>query len=793
MNFKINRLIIDNFKVFKHVEIDINGSTLTILDGPNGFGKTSFYDAIELLFTGTIKRYNDLETKAIDKRNQVYGCPFVYDKAEDNESLSIKVEIEVNDEVIFIERYALISKLNNCKGLSSAKFNLRKLAGLDSEIYYEEISNESEFIERLLGDNYIRNFHLFHYLEQEENTSLLKDKGKGKQEKIAHLFDVGDIKDNITKIDTIKKAISKLKSKEKKSELDNLKTDLNKLKEKSSPSNEKIEYKRLITTSDQPWDKEEIHFDTDTYANWLSDDGIINQVIVFISNISEYTSLLHNRNIKRDLQPSPEAIQALLKYGYHLKHLTNYKEDIKKYDQSKSYLDDNLVNIIKSISEVKLNLPPILIGLLDKNFDLQNYNKDKDELRGLITKSNDITTSVLNLKNIRDSYLEAFNQYHDHAEKDEKCPTCGFEWESKQKLLDEIKIQTELFNTLASDTDKALTSKLEVFDETYIRIIKSSLNQYIEDNNNNIEYKRALVNLEQEQLDYLELYLNKFTKRSIDISPFLCKTLDLGEDLKTIEFNNEITKLYKPTNKEKIFDYYENVYQSVFSGEINNIKHITKEDVEYKKKYIQQQLSQSIVLSINAKEIEYLEKHKKFENAKFIESKLVILLKIYRDSMSNYLRTISKDIEILFHIYSGRLLQSYQQGLGIFIENTGNSISFREKPNTEHDVIFSMSSGQLSALVISFTLALNKRYAKNNLLLIDDPVQTLDEINVSGFVDLLRNEFNDRKIFISTHEDNMSSYIRYKFKKMNLDTNRVNFRRKMLNPILIEQELNTDF
>ena len=35
------------------------------------------------------------------------------------------------------------------------------------------------------------------------------------------------------------------------------------------------------------------------------------------------------------------------------------------------------------------------------------------------------------------------------------------------------------------------------------------------------------------------------------------------------------------------------------------------------------------------------------------------------------------------------------------------------------------------------------------VLLIDDPVQTMDEINMASFVELLRNEFKDKQIFIN--------------------------------------------
>ncbi|MNY31931.1 hypothetical protein D3C86_1661170 [compost metagenome] len=121
-------------------------------------------------------------------------------------------------------------------------------------------------------------------------------------------------------------------------------------------------------------------------------------------------------------------------------------------------------------------------------------------------------------------------------------------------------------------------------------------------------------------------------------------------------------------------------------------------------------------------------------------------------------------------------MQCFQGGIGLFIFSEKEGIRFQSNPNKTYDAIFSMSSGQLSALIISFTLALHKKYATNNLILIDDPVQTMDELNLYGFIDLLRNEFYDNQIIMSTHEDMMSAFMRYKFKNYNLSEKRVNLK-----------------
>ena len=65
-----------------------------------------------------------------------------------------------------------------------------------------------------------------------------------------------------------------------------------------------------------------------------------------------------------------------------------------------------------------------------------------------------------------------------------------------------------------------------------------------------------------------------------------------------------------------------------------------------------------------------------------------------------------------------------------------------------------MSSGQLSAILLAFSLALHKIFvnAGLNIMLIDDPVQCMDDLNIVSFVELIRTEFPNIQLLISTHE-----------------------------------------
>lgn len=73
-------------------------------------------------------------------------------------------------------------------------------------------------------------------------------------------------------------------------------------------------------------------------------------------------------------------------------------------------------------------------------------------------------------------------------------------------------------------------------------------------------------------------------------------------------------------------------------------------------------------------------------------------------------------------------------------------------------------------IALAFSLALNKIYAGDTFqtILIDDPIQCMDDINMISFVELLRREFSQSQIILSTHEDTFSKYICYKFQKYGL-------------------------
>ena len=77
-----------------------------------------------------------------------------------------------------------------------------------------------------------------------------------------------------------------------------------------------------------------------------------------------------------------------------------------------------------------------------------------------------------------------------------------------------------------------------------------------------------------------------------------------------------------------------------------------------------------------------------------------------------------------------------------------------------------MSSSQVNVVALSIFMALNLGIPSVPLktLMLDDPLQSLDDINLLGLVDLIRQARGRRQIFLSTHEQRLAKLLRRKLR-----------------------------
>ena len=92
----INKIFLDNYKLFENFTLDLKNG-LNIFDGPNGYGKTSLFDAIEFLITGDIKRVTTCEV--LDGKCKYQKVFFAKDYKKD---VIIKAEFCKNDKIFVL-------------------------------------------------------------------------------------------------------------------------------------------------------------------------------------------------------------------------------------------------------------------------------------------------------------------------------------------------------------------------------------------------------------------------------------------------------------------------------------------------------------------------------------------------------------------------------------------------------------------------------------------------------------------------------------------------------------------
>jgi wobble nucleotide-excising tRNase len=83
-----------------------------------------------------------------------------------------------------------------------------------------------------------------------------------------------------------------------------------------------------------------------------------------------------------------------------------------------------------------------------------------------------------------------------------------------------------------------------------------------------------------------------------------------------------------------------------------------------------------------------------------------------------------------------------------------------------YDALPILSSSQLNSFAVSLFLALNLGLPSLglNVVMLDDPLQSLDSINLLGLVDVLRRFSEHRQLIVSTHEARLLGLLQRKLR-----------------------------
>ncbi len=775
MKYRLNKIQLSNYKVFDNQVIQLNGG-MNIFSGPNGYGKTSFFDAIEFLITGNMRRIK--ENDAIDGKKS-YRTNFL--ARNPSKDVFIKGEFiapgpsgEETFTIVKRVHQGRASKSNNPKSLKDITTTYI-LNSFDDPIekgmaYEEHPANE---LSKLLGDNSQSRYQTIYYIEQEDRLNFFKFNEKARVDNLEFLF---GIKDELDRAKEINDAISKLK-KIVKTITNHCKMLSEQLSPEDAGSNTIVEdYFRLLSI-EKKWDEKDIVINTTEER-----DAIIQELMsirVFQENLTSFFADDKNQKISQLLE-SEEKLKSYI-----------YKELI---NSNKEIYDAWITSFLFWSAQQKL--------ITEQQYDkldfqtLGNYIESSEEIALLkqITElektSSNAQNSLIELIRLRDELQVAYRKAI--TEELNACPYCGQPWES-EKILD----------SMFENRKGELSSKMQSSGKELL-LHKEKLKQRIE-----ISYLPVIIShldtaKENEIFTYYSENHKQIEKEAIPVTAQL-KELGINCIVVSVDAERPIAKnveaLIEVLNKaqEKVSDTYYSSNEKFNFSQVFTSFYLNKEDTK-----------NTTIKSIN-KKIEYIkyrfianqqDKREKLTALKNLESfltekldgQLSIYQKYYDESIAEYREQIIAAIEIPFFIFSSRVLQSYPEGRDIYrhgvILQTNktsklsvgiDSIRF-VAPGKDHDILYTMSSGQLSGVLLSFTLALYKTFsdAKLNALFIDDPVQSMDELNIISFIELLKSEFSDVQLIVSTHEDSFSNFAHYKYLKARIPSQIIRLNEQIL-------------
>lgn len=768
----INKIFLDNYKLFENFTLDFKNG-LNIFDGPNGYGKTSLFDAIEFLITGDIKRVTTCEV--LDGKYKYQKVFFAKDYKKD---VIIKAEFCKNDET-----FVLVKKVEGHEECNSSTDNNPKklkeitktyfICNFDDVEYSDENLVPLDELEgmqtELFGETSQTLYTLLYYIQQEDRLDYFKNNEAGRMGSINSLFQITDENQKLESIKSAKKKLGDLvKYLEKQiAELqESLCDDL------ENESGAQVKYKKLFK-KDVVWDIEEPTISSKKSLEHTLHilDGV--KEIVFNQEYlrhdmknSRYNTLLNNAMLETQLKA-----YIIMRY---------IRDDIEKYIESKK----KLTFLRKEREKVKaldyINLEYQQMGkYVDKVDVCEQLLQKVSEYRQIEKNVQETQHSINELIRIREQLIRASEE--GNIFEDGKCPYCGYNWQEKELLSNNIEKTTNDVNSLLGTAGKQMKEIVDVISETFLQNVWVDAERLISDLERNVLLS-AFLEFDENDIVEKYKYIDKFLKDNL--------------------FEVSLADEFSVSNMEKYIQQIQNVIKNAMCV-------LPEEYYQKKSEYQLDSLLKEYFLSIEEvaelKEVDIIqkaeflkyrfilqerEKSKKIENLRRkkacieseISKKLNQYMKDWKASIDKYQGNIISQIEIPFYIYSARILQSYQGGQGILIRDKDgkeelNSIRFTT-PNEEHDILYTMSSGQLSGILLAFSLALHKIFVNSglNMMLIDDPVQCMDDLNIVSFVELMRTEFPDIQLLISTHENSFAGYIGYKYKKYSFPVQRCNLK-----------------
>lgn len=347
-----------------------------------------------------------------------------------------------------------------------------------------------------------------------------------------------------------------------------------------------------------------------------------------------------------------------------------------------------------------------------------------------------------------------------------KCPLCGTDFTD----IDSAIIKTEKFiKNIHTDGIKIIedieTQITNLFQKEIIPVLKV----FLEENKVLIKMDDTLSGCKDLAVEKLQQLLDK-----VKISEFKSQGIekfDIGEFSQ--QYENLLKELQEKEVPNKIIFQEKQVelYKSIHNTYYHNEKpYHTVGELQSKEQYVAKLFNDNLSQQLSTEEARLRKLKRDYEEyknkTKDMTDAIKVLVGKYEDANKEYQTQLLNAIKIPLMVYSGRIIQNYPLGLGIRAVIKTNQLVFEAASKSGSDVYNILSTGQLNGLSIALLLSIKNVYGDTkglDILLIDDPLQTIDDISAISLADLLTQQ-GIGQIVLSTHEEAKAALLRYKFK-----------------------------
>ncbi|MEG0237045.1 MAG: hypothetical protein RR523_12610 [Cetobacterium sp.] len=758
MTYKISSVYLRNFKFIKKNEvkkINMDDENLIILGGPNGYGKTTIFEALEIIFKGRVEgvvkvtkgnRYlkdalylNDISENGILAVELVKG----------EKKLSIIVELVPTDSNNELD--ILVNKFYSNRLLLEEELKNFKPEGL---IKIEKISEIEEL--KNFKEEY---YSVFNYISQKNYCYYLEKDEVERHSIITELLGLEDVLKFLQFLENIiggrRESSLKRKIKEKREELKKLIKE-NKIDVRVG---QKIEDVKI------DMDKTFFNIDEKRFNEVTNFTGLKDLKNKYNEKIDDYEFIFNKKD-------------EYVNYNKKSKYEINYRfyEEIKEILKNNTFIKNySIDNDLIDNKKIKIKKKDILNKIIEKNITIENifYIEGLEEY--LLEDIKDIKENIELIhkeKNTLDKTQKIIDSLNEHRKRihfilenesdainnivsKNQCPYCGEKFEDLKSMYDNV--TNKVIESITNDNLDKLYKSWQI----KIEKIKKKI-------------REEILILEEEkkmEKDLFEIENNR-TKINDFFSFCTCEKIEVPFEKIEEEFKKVIDK--KDGEIEKKFKEIERKY----GFEEKELEKLALDIFKFSKEYLNFLYEKSLTVIktknnkiINNKVKELIMMEKTFEKIKKIED-------VYKEQKNEFEIEIIPKLEIPLYIYTGKVLQDYQRGVGVFIKKVKNGIKFVPEVNSDQDLINSFSSGQLSGFIVILMLVMNKLFGEKEkgieTLLIDDPFHTLDDINMTSLIEILRRTFSKNQIILSSHEDKKISYLLYKYSKFALKAKEIN-------------------